>query len=301
LFTFAHCNSSYIESSWRLRGDGSLIARSLIDDITAMGGQVVCNADVEELIESDGRITEAVCKDGRRFRADAFISDIHPAVICQMVRDSKRIKKIYRRRMAVQSNTFGMFTLSLVLKEHAIPYFNHNHYVYRNADVWDFYEKKGPVSGLMVSCRVPSDAETTADGRLTSDHLWAEQIDILTPMEWAEVEPWSDTTVGHRGDDYKAFKQRKASECLQLAETVVPGITEAVDKMFTSTPLTYRDYTGTPQGSAFGMRKDADNPLMTQISTRTPVPNLFLTGQSVILHGVQGVTMTAFETTKELL
>ena len=39
---------------------------------------------------------------------------------------------------------------------------------------------------------------------------------------------------------------------------------------------------------------------MTEISIHTPVPNLLLTGQSVILHGIQGVTMTAFETTSEI-
>lgn len=39
---------------------------------------------------------------------------------------------------------------------------------------------------------------------------------------------------------------------------------------------------------------------MTEISIRTPVPNLLLTGQSIILHGLQGVTMTAFETTRNI-
>lgn len=78
LFTFMHCNSSYIESAWRLRGGGSLIAQSLINDIEAMGGKVVCNAEVVELKETNGCITEAICQDGRRYAADTFISDIHP-------------------------------------------------------------------------------------------------------------------------------------------------------------------------------------------------------------------------------
>ena len=36
-------------------------------------------------------------------------------------------------------------------------------------------------------------------------------------------------------------------------------------------------------------------------SVRTPVPNLFLTGQSLMLHGVYGVTMTALFTCAEVL
>ena len=36
------------------------------------------------------------------------------------------------------------------------------------------------------------------------------------------------------------------------------------------------------------------------LSVRTPVPNLMLTGQSLILHGLQGVTMTALATVGEI-
>jgi all-trans-retinol 13,14-reductase len=37
------------------------------------------------------------------------------------------------------------------------------------------------------------------------------------------------------------------------------------------------------------------------LSVRTPVPNLFLTGQNLMLHGVHGVTMTALFTCAEVL
>jgi all-trans-retinol 13,14-reductase len=39
---------------------------------------------------------------------------------------------------------------------------------------------------------------------------------------------------------------------------------------------------------------------MTMLSPRTPIPNLLLTGQSLMLHGIEGVTMTALKTCEEL-
>ena len=65
--------------------------------------------------------------------------------------------------------------------------------------------------------------------------------------------------------------------------------------------LTWRDYTLTPDGSAYGVRKDFSNPLLTMLSPRTPIPNLLLTGQNLMLHGVHGVTLTAFHTCAEVL
>jgi all-trans-retinol 13,14-reductase len=107
---------------------------------------------------------------------------------------------------------------------------------------------------------------------------------------------WSDTTVGRRGEDYEKQKAQLADDCITLAERVIPGLHNMIERRYTSTPLTWRDYTATPCGSAFGIRKDCHSPLMTMLSPKTPVPNLFLTGQSLVLHGLEGVTRTAFST-----
>ena len=86
-----------------------------------------------------------------------------------------------------------------------------------------------------------------------------------------------------------------------LAESLilrVPGLAQAVEQFWTSTPATWERYTGTPGGSAFGIRKkDAT----CFVHPRTPVPGLFLTGQNCGLHGVLGVSETALVTCREIL
>ena len=73
LLAFAHSQKSYIQSSWRLKGDSGLIVRSLVDDIKHMGGDVICRAEVTELIEHEGRIVAALTANGERYEADSFI------------------------------------------------------------------------------------------------------------------------------------------------------------------------------------------------------------------------------------
>lgn len=289
LFTFLHGNSSFIESSWRLKGDGSLIADSLVNDIRAYGGEVVCHAEVQELIEKDGRLVQAICADGTVYEGDLFISDVHPAVTCGWIRQSQRMRKAYRNRICSLENTFGMLTVSLVMKPQTLKYFNYNRYVYRHPDVWTFWQEGGPVGGILMTCRMPEDGEYTR------------QVDLLTPMVWDECGQWSDTRVGRRGDAYKEMKERRADECIALAETVVPGFREMVSARYISTPLTYRDYVSSPHGSAYGVRKDFRNPMQTVLSPRTPVPNLYLTGQNLVLHGLHGVTMTSLFTCAEIV
>ena len=293
LFTFAHGQSSYVQSSWRLQGDGNMIVRSLTDDITHYGGTIRCRAEVEELIEKNGRIVAARCRNGETYEGDIFISDVHPTLTFSWIRQSEVLKKMFRRRMASLENTFGMFTASLTIKEGTLPYFNHNKFVYSRPNVWTFYderEKNGDIGGVMISCRVPEDGNS-----------YTRQIDLMTPMPWEQCKTWEDSRLFRRSHAYNTWKEETYARCLALAETVVPELGAAVEQHYTSTPLTYRDYTLTPFGSAYGVRKDYRNLMMTMLSPRTPLPNLLLTGQNIILHGLEGVAMTALHTSAAIL
>ena len=104
-----------------------------------------------------------------------------------------------------------------------------------------------------------------------------------------------------RSADLLAFSEKKVPDRAAFAESLirrVPGLEPAVEKYWTSTPATWERYTGTPGGSAFGIRKkDAT----CYVHPRTPVPGLYLTGQNCGLHGVLGVAETALTTCREIL
>ena len=298
LYTFAQPNNSFIQSSWRLKGDGNLIVNHLVEGIKSMGGNVICNSEVEELIEKDGVLIAARCTNGEIYEADTFISNAHPAVTSELVKESTKMKKVYKRRMQGLENSFGMFTVSAQIKPGTLKYFNHNHYIYNENSVWDFYKTADNVEGVLVSCRCPEDS---SKGSGSTEETDLQVIDIMTPMTWNQVEKWADTKVGHRGEEYMEFKAKKAAECIALAEKAIPGLTGMIEHQYTSTPLTYRDYNLTPCGSAYGVRKDFNNPMLTILSPKTPIPNLFLTGQNLTLHGLLGVSMTSLFTVSEII
>jgi all-trans-retinol 13,14-reductase len=65
--------------------------------------------------------------------------------------------------------------------------------------------------------------------------------------------------------------------------------------------LSYRDYIGSADGSMYGISKDYRDPVSTFIATRTKIPNLYLTGQNLMLHGILGVTISALTTCGEFI
>lgn len=52
LFVFAHTNSSFVQSSWRLRGDGNFLVRTLVEKLHQLGGDIICRAQADTLAPS---------------------------------------------------------------------------------------------------------------------------------------------------------------------------------------------------------------------------------------------------------
>ena len=51
----------------------------------------------------------------------------------------------------------------------------------------------------------------------------------------------------------------------------------------------------------YGYVKDADSPMKSFLSPKTKLKNLFFTGQSLNMHGVLGVTISAVLTCSEIV
>lgn len=284
-------HSSYIEGAYRFLGGGSQLSDFLAESVTSMGGTILKKAEVTRVNYENQEVTSLEINHSEIIEAEHFISDIHPKTLLGLM-DEKAFKPAYRHRIQSITETYGMFTLYLVMKKNAFRYINKNYFCYHVKDLWrDFhYTEEIWPGGYMVHF---SPCEENME--------YTDAIIVNTIMRWEEVAQWTNTTVENRGDDYKAFKQRKAELVMKDLEKDFPGINQAVKFIYTSSPLTYRDYTGTWEGSVYGIQKDYNSPLKTLVLPRTYLKNLLLTGQNINVHGVVGVTIGSFLTCSELL
>jgi all-trans-retinol 13,14-reductase len=211
--------------------------------------------------------------------------------------ESDMIKKAYRSRIKGLDNSISTFYVNVVLKKDSMKYVNHNYYYFAENDAWcvlNYTEENWPRGYAMFFT-----ASSKGDD-------YAEAVTLMTYMRFSDVEKWSHTynTVSNevsRGEDYEAFKKEKAEKLFDLVEEKFPGFKASIDSYYTATPLSVRDYIGTVDGSLYGIVKDYKEPMRTFISPRTKIPNLFLTGQNLNLHGVLGVTVSAVLTCSEIL
>lgn len=296
LYVHALVVNSYIESSWRFIDGGSQIARLLAREITSHGGTIFKNIEVKKMIEVDGDIQYAEAHDQERYYGKLFISNVHPQQTLEMT-ETDKIKKIYRTRIKSLENSISIFTLNVVLKKRTFKYVNRNFYSFEENDPWCIakYTAENWPRGYALFYTSARDSDEYADA-----------VTVMTYMRFEEVAKWKNTynivsKEEYRGDDYEQFKTERAERLFECVEQKFPGLREAVDSYYVSTPLTLRDYVGTDDGSLYGIVKDYRDPMKTFISPRTKINNLYLTGQNVNLHGVLGVTISSVLTCSQIL
>jgi len=291
LYVHAVINHFYIQSAWRPVGGSSQIAEILSEIIEKNGGEIFTRAEVQSLHSEDGLIDKVITRDGREFFPDNIISDIHPVNTLRMIVGNS-LRKAYINRIMKLENSMGMFILYIILKKHSFPYLNYNYYYFDKDDVWSDQNQNKPdwPGGFMMY---------TSTGSM--EQQYSENMVVMTYMKYDQVRPWENSTVGKRGEAYEEFKAERADRLMDLVDKVFPGIRQKVEMMYTSTPLTFRDYTGTKDGSAYGIVKDSRSFMDSFLIPRTRIPNLYLTGQNLNLHGILGVSLSALITCAEFV
>ncbi|MCW1964151.1 phytoene desaturase family protein [Chryseobacterium viscerum] len=290
--------NSYIQSAYKCVKGGSQISKLLIRKLREYGAEVHKHSEVSEFVFNENNVLASVkTKEGKEYSAKQFISNIEIRSTINLIGE-ERLKKSFLNRVLSWKPVSSCFSIYLVLKPQSLPNFNYNRYHYSSEEqVWNAfrYQKESWPETYMLSST-------------PSKHYpeFAESLTAISYMDFDEVKEWENTfnTVAdehERGTAYEIFKLEKTEKMLDALEKKIPNLRRAIKTIYTSSPLSYRDYIGNFEGNMYGYMKSSENPLKTMVSPRTKIDNLFLTGQSVNMHGILGVTIGAFNTCAEIL
>lgn len=291
LYVVALIMNSYLSGSYRMLNGGSQIAKLLTRRLHELGGKILKHRDVIGANYHNDKIVSIKTRSGEIHAGKNFISNTHPSRTIEIFGED-RFRAAYRHRLGKLKNTVSSFMLYLSFHEDSVPYINHNLYVYESEDIWntvDYNAYEWPQA--MFVC-TPARKNQGA---------YADSMSIMSYMKYSEVEQWSETfnTIAEsdeRGRAYEEFKKKKEELVIKRLEGTFPDIRKSIKGIYSSTPLTYRDYIGTEDGSLYGIQKDFNNIMLSKINARTRVQNLYQTGQNLVFHGVLGASIGALVT-----
>lgn len=294
--THAFIMDFYNQSAFRVVGGSDQIALSLVRTIERYGGKVLVGSRVTKIVCDDHHATGVIVGNSEFLPCDYVISDAHPMRTLELI-DSKLIRPAFRTRINSIPQTVGGFSVYLDFENAAVPYQNYNFYGYTSPTPWgcEVYDETSWPKGYLYMHF--ADHATS----LHTHPVYAKTGVIISYMQMKDVERWLGTQVGRRGEDYEEFKRQHAERLLSAVEQQFPGLRRHIRHYYTSTPLTYHDYTGAEAGGMYGVSHDINRGAACRVPHRTKIPNVLQTGQNINSHGILGVIVGTIVTCSELL
>jgi all-trans-retinol 13,14-reductase len=293
----------YFEGASYPVGGASRIAETIAPVIERSGGKIVVNAEVSAILVNQGRAVGVRMADGREIRAGTIISDAGaPSTFANLLREETGSLERLRANLRRIPPSTAHLCLYVGVKQSAaqLGISGTNLWIHPTPDHDANAEQvkvdpNAPFSSLYIS--FPSakdpDFEQRHPGRCTVE------VVTLFPYHWFEC--WQETRWKRRGESYEAFKFELAARLQRELELHVPALAGKVDYAELSTPLSTRHFMNHRRGETYGMSATPERCRLRCLTPRTPVRNLYLTGQDVVTLGVAGALFGGVITASALL
>ncbi len=269
LYVYAAVTGSFSLSAGMFTGGTKKFIEILRKNILENGGEILTGKEVVKFDTEKNTVKRCICKDGSSYEGKMFLSSIHPKNFLNIT-NSKIIKSFYRKRIMQLPETKSSFIVNIILKPDSLLFAAKPVFINKGNKRIMFY--------------------TPASGR---NGKFAGVAKIMSDDDYRLYKKWYMSKTGKRGKDYEEFKKQKAEDLIAFTEKEYPEFKGKTVGFNAATPLTFRDYTGTPEGSSYGIEHDFNNPELSLIPNNTKFKNLFLTGQSLNFHGMLGVSVTS--------
>jgi len=274
-------------------GGSSRIAATILPVIEAAGGELVTNANVEEILIEKGRAVGVRLEDGHELRAplvlsDAGIANTYGRLLPNDVAEDHGL----RRKVELIEPSVGHLSAYIGLQgtTEELQLEKTNLWVYptphHEENVRRFVDDRSaspPVVYLSFPSAKDPDFQRRYPGRSTIEAI------TLAPYEW--FKDWENTKWKKRGADYDAFKGALETRLLETLYEQAPATRGKVEICELSTPLTTRNFANHPRGEIYGLAHTPDRFEQRWLQPRTPIKGLYLTGADICSAGVGGALM----------
>ena len=139
------------------------------------------------------------------------------------------------------------------------------------------------------------------DPNWEKDHPGKSAMEAITFSSISWFEKWSHLDWKKRGEEYEKLKEELSNRLLEIVYKNVPSIKGKVDFFELSTPLTTRDLANYSKGEMYGIEHGPNRFKQKWLKPKTPIKNLYLTGQDITTVGFTSALFSGVLTSSVIL
>lgn len=281
----------YLEGAGYPIGGASEIAAGIAPVIERAGGKILVSAEVAEiLLDAKQSAVGVRMADGREIHSKTIISDagayntfekLLPLSLPSTLQLKNELKSI-------PPSTAHMCLYAGVKRREGEPEFDPaNLWVYSSYD----HDASLAQFAANLSASFPLlffSFPSAKDPQFAVHHPNRSTIEVIAPAPYESFAKWSGSSWKKRGSEYDAFKQELQERMLQALYDHLPATKDRVEWSELSTPLSTQHFANYAHGEIYGLSAVPARFNLRSLGARTPIRNLYLTGQDICTLGVSG-------------
>jgi all-trans-retinol 13,14-reductase len=299
-----HCAvmDHYFDGAYYPMGGGAGIVKAMTNAFKRHGGEIRVKQKVKKIIIEKRQAVGVELEDGHKIRANTIVSNADPMITYDQLvgkehLSSGLIKKLSKTKFSITS-VMLFLTVDMDVKKAGVD--SGNIWMLRNENIDDIFldmtaqniVKDDEFPALFISCTTLKDP-ASFNGRYHN-------LEVVTFIDYGSFHEFNDGTE-HHGEAYTRQKERICQKLMNSVERVIPGVKEHVVQMELGTPKTNQFYINTTSGNVYGTEKSFFQVGPFSFKNKSEIRNLYLSGASIMAHGVAGAAHSGLATAAQIL
>jgi prolycopene isomerase len=242
------------------------------------GGKVKLKSKVEKILVKDHAAYGVRTADGTEYKAKVVVSNANAFDTFLKMVDDKEHLKDYVANFQSYSVSLSSFQVFLGLKKDLVGELG--------IEESEIFYSTGYDDDAYYKAMLEADVENSGYGMMLYDNVYKDYspvgkntVNILALQGYSHWEKYEKAYWEGKKKEYRAEKERMADILIQkVEETVLPGLSDAIEIKEIGTPLTNVRYTGHYRGAIYGWDQTMNNTGPNRMPQSTPIENLYLAG-----------------------
>ena len=280
-------------------GGSSKIANTIDNVIESSKGTILVSAEVKNIIIKNNKAFGVEMSDGKKFYSDLIISGtgVFQTYNHLITKDiSAKYGFVNNLKKVTPSVAHGCLYLGLNGTSEELQLPKNNLWIYPdNIDhdtAVENYLNDNDSDFPLVYISFASSKDPTWQSRYPGKST----IDIITLLPYERFMKWEGTKWMKRGEDYDNLKEKITNRLIEHLYEHLPHLKGKIDTYELSSPLTTKNFVNYEKGELYGIDHTPSRFNQKFLRPKTPIKNLYLTGQDIVSAGVGGALFSGLIT-----
>jgi all-trans-retinol 13,14-reductase len=284
-------------------GGSSVIANTIDKVIEKAGGTILISAEVDKILIKKNKARGVKMKDGKVFEAKHIVSGAgimttYQKLLCNLITEKYNLPQKLQKIKRSVAHTCLYIGLNGTPEELNLP--KTNYWIYPDKidhdTAIDNYLNDINADFPVVYISFPSAKDPDWNNRYPNKST----IDIITLLPYNTFKNWENTRWMKRGEDYNKLKETITKRLLDVLYKHIPQVKGKIEHYELSTPLTTKHFINYDKGEIYGLDHTPKRFRQRFLRPRTPIKNLYLTGQDTVTAGVAAALFSGVITSSAL-